>query len=137
MVLKVKNIHRDGKQSFVNLCICVRANKITALYPSTSLTLPPTVDIPIICQGITGRRPYSLKRMKNKISQYGLYITKTVYYKVSCGVVIGWVLKATVDRGSDPAGALCELPRLFGGNSHSDDAFNFCPDGRVHWLPRR
>ena len=28
----------------------------------------------------------------------------------SCGVVLGWVLKATVDRGSDPAGALCELP---------------------------
>ena len=44
---------------------------------------------------------------------------------------------ATVDRGSDPAGALCELPCLFGGNSHSDAAFNFCPDFRVHWLPRR
>ena len=54
---------------------------------------------------------------KNKISEYGLLITKTVYYdyEVSCGIVVGWVLKATVDRGSDPAGALCELPRLFGG----------------------
>ena len=41
-----------------------------------------------------------------------------------------------VDRGSDPAGALCELSRLFCGNSHSDAAFNFCPDVRVHWLPR-
>ena len=30
-VLKVKNIHRYGKQSFVNLCICVQANKIAAL----------------------------------------------------------------------------------------------------------
>ena len=100
MVLKVKNIRRDGKQSFVNLCICVRANKITALYPSTSLTLPPTVDIPIICQGITGRRPYSLKRTKNKLASKH---TKTVYYEVSCGIVVGWVLKATVDRGSDPA----------------------------------
>ena len=53
---------------------------------------------------------------------------------VSCGVVVGWVLKATVDRGSDPACALCELPRLFGGNSHSDAAFSFCPDVRVHRL---
>jgi hypothetical protein len=38
-----------------------------------------------------------------KISEYGLCITKTVYYKVSCGVVVGWVLKATVVRGLDPA----------------------------------
>ena len=40
------------------------------------------------------------------------YITKTVYYEVSCGVLAGCVPKATatVDRGSDPAGALCELP---------------------------
>ena len=46
-----------------------------------------------------------------------------------------------------PAGALCELPRLFGGNSHSNAAFNFCPDQlgcvqlprpvRVHRLPRK
>ena len=46
-----------------------------------------------------------------------------------------------------PAGALCELPRLFGGNSHSDAACNFCPDQlgcvrltrpvRVHRLPRK
>jgi len=45
------------------------------------------------------------------------------------------------------AGALCELPRLFGGNSHSDAACNFCPGQlgcvrlprpvRVHWLPRK
>jgi hypothetical protein len=42
-----------------------------------------------------------------------------------------------VDRGSDPAGALCELPRLFGGNSHSDAAFIFCPDVRVHRLTQR
>ena len=75
--------------------------------------------------------------MKNKISKYGLYITETVYYEVSCGVVVGWVLKAMMDRGSDSAGALCELPRLFGGNSHCYAAFNFCPDVRVHWLPRR
>jgi hypothetical protein len=33
-----------------------------------------------------------------------------------------------VDRGSDPAGALCELPRLFRGHSHRKAAFNFCPD---------
>jgi hypothetical protein len=31
-----------------------------------------------------------------------------------------------VDQGSDPAGELCELLRLFGGNSHSDAAFKFC-----------
>ena len=36
-----------------------------------------------------------------------------------------------VDRGSDPAGALCELP------PKSDAAFNFSPDVRVHRLPRR
>ena len=46
-----------------------------------------------------------------------------------------------------PAGTLCELPRLFGGNSHSDAACNFCPDQlgcvrlprpvRVHRLPRK
>jgi hypothetical protein len=42
-----------------------------------------------------------------------------------------------VDRGSDSAGALCELRRLFGGNSHSDAALNFCPGVRVHRLPRR
>ena len=50
--------------------------------------------IPIICQWIPGHRPLSLKRTKNKISEYGLYITKTDYYKVSCGVVVGSVLKA-------------------------------------------
>jgi hypothetical protein len=33
-----------------------------------------------------------------------IYITKTVYYEVSCGIVVGWVVKATVDRGLDPAG---------------------------------
>jgi hypothetical protein len=44
--------------------------------------------------------------MKNKISEYGLNVTKTVYYEVSCGVVVGRVLKATVDGGSDPAGAM-------------------------------
>jgi hypothetical protein len=42
-----------------------------------------------------------------------------------------------VDRGLDPAGALCELPRLFCSNSHSNAVFNFCPDVRVHQLPRR
>ena len=52
----------------------------------------------------------SLKRTKNKISNFGLYTTKTVYYEVSCCIVVGWGLKATVDRGSDLAGALCELP---------------------------
>ena len=42
-----------------------------------------------------------------------------------------------MDRGLDPAGVLYELPRLFGSNSHSDAAFNFCPDVMVHWLLRR
>jgi hypothetical protein len=84
---------------------------------------PPGLStIPIICHWIPGRRPYSLKRTNNKISEYGLYFTKTktVYYKVSCGVgvVVGWVLKATVDRGSDPAGALCELPPKGGGGRY-------------------
>jgi hypothetical protein len=46
-----------------------------------------------------------------------------------------------VNRGSDPAGALCELPHLFGGNSHSNAAIIFCPDVRAdvrvrHRLPR-
>ena len=27
-----------------------------------------------------------------------IYTTKTVYYEVSCGVVVGWVLKATWAR---------------------------------------
>jgi hypothetical protein len=42
---------------------------------------------------------------ENKISKYGLFYTKTAYIKVSHGVVVGWVLKATatVDWGSDPA----------------------------------
>jgi hypothetical protein len=31
MVLKLKTIRREQKLSFVYLCICVRANKITAL----------------------------------------------------------------------------------------------------------
>jgi hypothetical protein len=34
--------------------------------------------------------------MKNKISEYGLYITKTAYYEVSCGVVVGRVMEATL-----------------------------------------
>ena len=33
--------------------------------------------------------------------------------------------------------ALCELPCLFCGNSHSDAAFIFCPDVSVHRLPRQ
>ena len=33
-----------------------------------------------------------------------------------------------VDRGSDPAGALCELPRLFRGHSHRKATLFFCPD---------
>jgi hypothetical protein len=33
--------------------------------------------------------------MKNKIGEYGIYITKTVYYEVICGVVVVWILKAT------------------------------------------
>ena len=51
--------------------------------------------------------------MKNKISDYGLYLTKTAYNEVSCGVVVGSVLKAMVDWGLDPAGApqLHQLPR--------------------------
>ena len=32
-----------------------------------------------------------------------------------------------MDRGLEPAGALCELPHLFCGNSHSNAAFNFAP----------
>jgi hypothetical protein len=42
-----------------------------------------------------------------------VYITKTAYNEVSCGVVVGSVLKAMVDQGSDPAGApqLHRLPR--------------------------
>ena len=43
-----------------------------------------------------------------------------VYYQVSCGVVGGWVLNVTVDWVSDPAGALCELPRLFGANNGNE-----------------
>jgi hypothetical protein len=39
-------------------------------------------------------------------------MTKTVYYKVSCGIVVGWVLKAMMDQGLDPAGVLCELPHI-------------------------
>jgi hypothetical protein len=50
------------------------------------------------------------KADEKEFSEYGLYITKTVYYEVSCGVVVGWVLKAAEVRGSDPAGTLCELP---------------------------
>jgi len=49
-------------------------------------------SIPIICHCLSVHR---LKRMKNKISEYGLYITKTVDYEVSCGVLVGSVLKAT------------------------------------------
>ena len=30
----------------------------------------------------------SLKRTKNKISEYGVYITKIVNYVVSCGVAV-------------------------------------------------
>ena len=63
----------------------------------------------MISNTIKAFRLFSLKQMENIISEYGLYITKTVYYKVSCGIVVGWVLKAMVDQGSDPAGALCEL----------------------------
>ena len=66
--------------------------------------------------------------MKYKISEYGLYITKTVYYEVSCGVVVGSVMKATWTG----VGIL----QLFGRNSHSDATFNFCPNVRLHWLPR-
>ena len=57
---------------------------------------------------------------------------------VSDGVVlVGRIYtEGYVDQDSDPAGVL-ELPRLFCGNSHSDAAFNFCPDvGVVHRLPR-
>ena len=96
-----------------------------------------TDDIPIIIiyHWITGRYPSSLKRIKNKISKYSLYITKTVYYEVHCGVVLGWVLKATVVWGSDPAGALCELPPkqlIFAPTL----GYIGCPVVRVrHWLP--
>ncbi len=31
----------------------------------------------------------SLKRTKNKISDFGLYTTKTVYYEVCCCIVVG------------------------------------------------
>jgi hypothetical protein len=61
-----------------------------------------------------------------------VYITKTVYYEVSCGVVVGWVLKATVDRGSDPTHT--EMPHLI-----FDPTLGYigCPDVRVrHQLPR-
>jgi hypothetical protein len=60
-----------------------------------------------------------------KISKYGFYITKTVYYEVYCCVVVGWVLKATMVLGSDSAGTLCELPATL----------IFCPNVRVDWLP--
>ena len=53
------------------------------------------IIIPIICQGVCGRCPYSLKWTENKISEYGLYITETVYREVSCGTVVGWVLMDT------------------------------------------
>ena len=32
--------------------------------------------------------------------------------------MVGWVLKATVDRGSDPAGALCEMSPKGGGGRY-------------------
>ena len=73
--------------------------------------------------------------MKIKISEYCLYINKTVYYEVSCGIVVGRVLKATVDRCLDPAGALCELPpKLTAKGPHERPLFDndwqllqFCP----------
>ena len=52
-----------------------------------------------------------------------------VRYGISDGVVVvGWVLEATWIgvRNLQPAGVLCELPRLFCGNSHSNAAFNLC-----------
>ena len=56
--------------------------------------------------------------------------------KLWCSGRVG--TEATVARGSDPAGVVFELPRLFGGNSHSEAALNVCPDvSRVHWLPQR
>jgi len=94
------------------------------------------IPIIIIYHWIPGRYPSLLKRMKNKISEYGLYITKTVYYEVHCGVVVGWVLKAMVDWGMDPAGVLCELPPkqlIFAPTL----GYIGCLDVRVrHWLPR-
>jgi hypothetical protein len=55
--------------------------------------------------------------MKKKIGEYGIYIAKTVYYEVSCGVLVGWVLKATwtgvpILQVCCVCG-LCELPPMF------------------------
>ncbi len=95
-------------------CLALPILYIRPPFPTRSLEIENfAFHIPIICQGVSVRRPYLLKRMKIKISKYGLYITKTVYYEVSCDVVVGRVVKATVDQCLDPAGALCELlPKL-------------------------
>lgn len=90
-------------------------------------TQNPVAAIPIICQG-----SLSVILIDTQlISNYVFYTNETMYLEVSDGVVVGSVHQTTAT-----AGAQCELPCLFGGNSQSDAAFTFCPNIRVHWLPR-
>ena len=90
-------------------------------------TQNPVAAIPIICQG-----SLSVILIDTQlISNYVFYTNETMYLEVSDGVVVGSVHQTTAT-----AGAQCELPCLVGGNSQSDAAFTFCPDIRVHWLPR-
>ena len=63
-------------------------------------------------------------------------MTKTSMYEVSNGVVVGVTLAVTWEVSSHPKRALRDLPHLFRGKSHSDEASKFCPNVRVHWLPR-
>ena len=126
------------RESHYRTQTCVRifgAYKLRYHSKCVRLWRPTTQDPFIICHCLSVLRPYLLKRMKNKIAHM-VYITKTVYYKVSCGVVVGSVLKATW-TGVGTLKARCVSCRV----SHLIFApplgYIDCPDVRVrHRLPR-
>ena len=76
--------------------------------------------------------PLLLKQMKKLFNECGLYLTKAFKYKVSDSIVIGWVWQGKRTGVQIPQACCVHCRSLFGGNSHSNAPFNFCPNVRVH-----
>jgi hypothetical protein len=114
------------------------SKRASATIKESVTLIKPSRSIPFICQGISVRRPST----KKQLAIFGIWDLnpgpkcrlKSSHHSTTSPPP---PQQPCILYTNLPAGLQCELPRLFGGNSHSDAACNFCPDqlGCV-WLPR-
>ena len=125
----------SSQHTFVGSC-CFRVER-SELSTTHGMGIHNRKLVSVICQPISVRRPS--KKMRFLGFELGTKISLAIIASLHHPPLILYTIL--------PAGAMCELPRLFGGNSHSNATCNFCPDQlgcvrlprpvRVHWLPHK